>query len=187
MAEKQIIEEIKEYDPNFQKGEFKRWCRLVLEKLQEAWTNKDLVTLKAHEVKELYQLHEKQLQAMKAQDIINVTKDMEIDEVEIKDYNRLTNHEIFDVTMKVTLIDYYQEEKSGRILSGRQNQKVTAIYEIEVEREKNFLSEWLVDKSINECPYCGAPINPAKEKQCEYCQRMFITMDNSYKIKSIKI
>ena len=65
MVEKEIVEEIKKYDANFSKIEFKRWCGEVLKILQEAWSKKDLETLKYYEVERLYLLHEEQLKAIK--------------------------------------------------------------------------------------------------------------------------
>lgn len=187
MTEKDIIEEIKKYDPNFSKVEFKRWCGDVLKTLQEAWSKKDLATLKYHEAKELYQLHENQLKVMQERKIVNITKDMEIGKIEITDYNRMPDCEIFKVIISVSLIDYYQKENSMQILSGYLNQKVNADYKLEIARDKDFLTEWLVDKSITVCPNCGATINMLQQKKCEYCETEFITMDNSYKIKALEI
>ena len=187
MVEKDVIEEIKRYDPNFSKIEFNRWCGDVLKILQEAWSKKDLETLKYYETKNLYKLHEKQLNAMKEREVVNITKDMEIGKIKIIDYNRMPDCEIFKVIISVSLIDYYQKENSMLILSGSLNQKVNVDYKLEIVRVKGFLTDWLVDKSITVCPNCGATINLLQQNKCEYCDSMFITMNNSYKIKELEI
>lgn len=187
MVEKEIVEEIKKYDANFSKIEFKRWCGEVLKILQEAWSKKDLETLKYYEVERLYLLHEEQLKAMQKNKIINVTKDMEINEIKIIDYNRMPDCEIFKVIISVSLIDYYQKENSMMILSGSLNQRVNADYKLEIVRDKDFLTDWLVDKSTTVCPNCGAVINLLQQKKCAYCDSVFITMDTSYKIMSLEI
>ena len=83
---------------------------------------------------------------------------MEINEIKIIDYNRMPDCEIFKVIISVSLIDYYQKENSMMILSGSLNQRVNADYKLEIVRDKDFLTDWLVDKSTTVCPNCGAVI-----------------------------
>lgn len=186
MIEKNIVAKIHEDDPNFSKTEFKQWCNQVLGKLQEAWSKKDLETLKYYEAKTLYELHKKQLNVMKERKIINVAKEMEFLETKIIDFERLSDCEVITVEMLVNLIDYYQEEGNGIILSGKIDQKIGANYRLKISRDKYFLTEWLVNNS-SVCYFCGAPINDILQIKCEYCNSVLKTMDNCYKIISLQI
>lgn len=186
MIEKNIVAKIHEDDPNFSKTEFKHWCNQVLEKLQEAWSKKDLETLKYYEVETLYELHAQQLKVMKERKVVNVTKEMNFIETKIIDFERLSDCEVITVNMLVNLIDYYQEEGNGIILSGDINKKTGANYKLKIARDKYFLTEWLMAKG-NVCPFCGAPINNSLQVKCEYCDNILKTMDNCYKVYSLQI
>lgn len=186
MIEKNIVAKIHEDDPNFNKTEFKQWCNQVLGKLQEAWSKKDLETLKYYETTTLYKLHEKQLNTMKENKVVNVVKEMEIIETKIIDFERLSDCEAITVQMFVNLIDYYQEEGNGIVLSGKIDQKVNANYRMKIMRDKYFLTEWLINHN-SVCPFCGAPIKNILQTRCEYCDGVLKTMDSCYKVYSLQI
>lgn len=187
MEEADTIALIKEGDPEFKGARLKQWCNQVLQILQEAWTNKDYQVLKNYETKELYELHKGQLEVMASMDVKNVTKDMEIISTKIVDYQRTANGEVFKIELKVSLIDYYRNLKTKQVLRGRTDEKVNANYMLEIIRDDGFLTEWLTDFNSKTCPNCGAPFNPLSEKKCSYCDSTFITMDNSYKVKTLEL
>lgn len=182
---------IKEIDPAFKEHRFKLWCQQVLFDIQDAWSKKDKEILKKYEVKQLYDLHTSQLDAMTVQNIRNVTKEMTIDDVLITDFKVTKEEELITVILPVSLIDYYEEiipnSKNGYLKKGSKDTKVNAQYTIVFTRPKNFQSSSLVNEEIENCPNCGAPINIQEQEQCAYCDTPFITMNSTYKIKSLKI
>lgn len=187
MKEADVIALVKETDPEFSGPRFKQWCNQLLQTLQDAWSNKDYNVLKSCEVKKLYELHKSQLETMASMDVKNVTEDMEIISTKLVDYQRIDNSEVFKVELKVSLIDYYRNVKTKHVLRGWTDEKVNAKYILEIVRDNGFLTEWLTDLSSMTCPNCGAPLNLLSEKKCPYCDSSFITMDNSYKVKTLEL
>lgn len=90
---------------------------------------------------------------MKENKVVNVVKEMEIIETKIIDFERLSDCEAITVQMFVNLIDYYQEEGNGIVLSGKIDQKVNANYRMKIIRDKYFLTEWLINHN-SVCPFC---------------------------------
>ncbi len=107
-------------------------------------------------------------------------------QTKIIDFERLSDCEAITVQMFVNLIDYYQEEGNGIVLSGKIDQKVNANYRMKIMRDKYFLTEWLINHN-SVCPFCGAPIKNILQTRCEYCDGVLKTMDSCYKVYSLQI
>lgn len=157
MIEEDYIKTIQVIDPFFNELEFKKWCQETLILLQEAWSNEDKKILAKYETKKLYTLHAKQLDGMQANDVVNITKDLCINQIELVDVKTSKTEILITVILQVSLIDYYTKTNSSVVIRGKK-EPILATYTLTITRSKEFLSNQFISKETTSCPYCGAPM-----------------------------
>ncbi|WP_028041809.1 TIM44-like domain-containing protein [Candidatus Stoquefichus massiliensis] len=175
-------------DSQFEEKDFYIWCQDVILEIEEAWSCKDIDLLKSYETKELFIIHQEQLKNMVERHVQNIVKDIDVKKIDIVGYESKNDMDCIETHVELALIDYYQSLDSHEILQGSQIKKRSVKYRIVFVKDRNMVSNGFQTlRSLNVCPYCGAPIDLKKSNHCEYCQRDIHARQSCYKINELEI
>lgn len=165
----QITEFIKQTDMDFNSDKFIAWSKNIFITLQTAWTERDWEKIRTLEKEELFEQHNTQIQEYIRLGRINVMERINVNQAYLHKYVRDENYENLTVCMKVRMIDYIIDEKSGKLLMGSKTADIDTTYLLTFIRSKG-VTTTLIDGVIsNSCPHCGAPVDSASAGRCEYC------------------
>lgn len=163
------IEKIKAVDPDFSADKFKTFAGEVYITLQEAWEAKDWKGVRPFESNALFNTHNRQIQEyidMNKTDHMNMQN---IREVTIADYKEDGNQEVIVVKLYASLLNYVTDDNTGKIIEGSDSNYVHRHYRLEFIRSKGVKTVVDKDRSVSNCPNCGAPTTLTSSGECEYC------------------
>ena len=161
------INEIKKYIPEFNTNEFLSMGYDVFIRIENAWMNFDLESIRDCITDEMFNMYESQLTSMEMKGeqnimsgfnkinwcITNATKENNILEVKAKYY--------------VEFYDYIINRETKKVVRGNNNRKIKMLYEF------TFIKD-IENAKLEKCPNCGAPININSAGICEYCNSKIV-------------
>lgn len=168
-ATEQITEFIKQNDENFDTEQFLLWAKNIFITIQTAWAQRDWEKIRTIEKEELFEQHNAQLQEYIRLGRINCIERINVNQAFLHKYVRDENFEHLTVCMKVRMIDYIIDEKSGKLLKGNKDNDVYMTYLLTFTRRKGIKTTLINGVISNSCPHCGAPVDSASAGRCEYC------------------
>ena len=164
-----ITEFIKQSDIDFNTEKFIAWSKNIFITLQTAWSERDWEKIRTIEKEELFEQHNAQLQEYIRLGRINCIERINVNQAFLHKYVRDENFEHLTVCMKVRMIDYIIDEKSGKLLKGNKDNDVYMTYLLTFTRRKGIKTTLINGVISNSCPHCGAPVDSASAGRCEYC------------------
>ena len=164
-----ITEFIKQSDTDFNAEKFIAWSKNIFITLQTAWSERDWEKIRTIEKEELFEQHNAQLQEYIRLGRINCIERINVNQAFLHKYVRDENFEHLTVCMKVRMIDYIIDEKSGKLLKGSKDDDVFMTYLLTFTRRKGIKTTLINGVISNSCPHCGAPVDSASAGRCEYC------------------
>lgn len=164
-----ITEFIKQTDIDFNAEKFIAWSKNIFITLQTAWSERDWEKIRTLEKEELFEQHNTQLQEYIRLGRINCIERINVNQAFLHKYVRDDNFENLTVCMKVRMIDYIIDEKSGKVLNGSKTDDVFMTYLLTFTRRKGIKTTLIDGVIANSCPHCGAPVDSASAGRCEYC------------------
>lgn len=181
-----IIESIQRIDPAFDEELFKTWAEEVFVTLQEAWTEKEWKKIRPFESDALFATHAKQLNDLIDKGLTNRVERIAIRDTKISEFETKGANETVSVIMKVSLRDYYVDDKTNRIVEGNPNQEIFVVYKLKFVRTAGVKTTNLSTKSVTNCPNCGAPTEITSSGQCPYCKSVITTGEYTFVLASLK-
>ena len=164
-----ITEFIKQSDIDFNTEKFIAWSKNIFITLQTAWSERDWEKIRTIEKEELFEQHNAQLQEYIRLGRINCIERINVNQAFLHKYVRDENFEHLTVCMKVRMVDYIIDEKSGKLLKGSKDKDVYMTYLLTFTRRKGIKTTLINGVISNSCPHCGAPVDSASAGRCEYC------------------
>ena len=164
-----ITEFIKRSDVDFNTEKFIAWSKNIFITLQTAWSERDWEKIRTIEKEELFEQHNAQLQQYISLGRINCIERINVNQAFLHKYVRDENFEHLTVCMKVRMVDYIIDEKSGKLLKGSRDDDVYMTYLLTFTRRKGIKTTLINGVISNSCPHCGAPVDSASAGRCEYC------------------
>ena len=171
-ATEQITEFIKQTDENFDTEQFLLWAKNIFIIIQTAWAKRDWEKIRTIEKEELFEQHNAQLQEYIRLGRINCIERINVNQAFLHKYVRDENFEHLTVCMKVRMVDYIIDEKSGKVLMGNKNEVFDTIYQMTFTRRKGIKTNLINGLIVNVCPHCGATVESASAGVCQYCGRV---------------
>ena len=136
-------------------------------RIQEAWMNFTLDSVKDSLSDELYNQYVAQLDTLKVKNQRNVMSDFEYLLCAIKGVQEVNDTQILEVILKVKCKDYIIDDNTKKVLRGNKNKVHTYTYELHLERSR--------DTSVNNCPNCGGQLDPkGNAVTCPYCNSKIV-------------
>lgn len=164
----EIINFIRQKDPNFSADEFLSYARNVYVNIQYAWSNRNLEPVRIYLHDNLYNQTQKQIDKKIANGVVNIINSINVDTAYLTAYRRDRELEYVTVYLKATLTDYEINEKTGQLLRGDPNARYQLRYTLKFTRNLN-VKTFDNNHTVHYCPNCGAEIEMSSSGKCRYC------------------
>lgn len=182
-----IENKIKSIDANFNKEEFISWAKDIFVKLQMAWTKRDWEEIRLYETNELFEQHKTQLQGYINNGTINVMDRICVNYAKLNRFEQTADKDILSITLNSSMIDYIKDEKTGAVLKGNTENRLTNTYRLTFIRKKGVLTQAGGPKVASaNCPNCGAPTKVALAGKCEYCGSIIKIEDHGWVLSNLE-
>ena len=186
-SEENVERKIKAVDEMFNKEEFSAWTRSLFMKLQEAWTARDWSTIRVFETNELFEQHKTQLQGYINNGTINVMDRICVNYAKLNKFYQTSDKDILKIALNSSMVDYIKDEKTGNVLKGNTETRLTHTYILTFVRKRGVLTQAGGPKVASaNCPNCGAPTKVALAGKCEYCGSLIKIEDHGWVLSNLE-
>jgi predicted lipid-binding transport protein (Tim44 family) len=138
---------IRQYDPYFDEAKFQEWCTDTFFKIQAAWGNRDMTTVRNLVTDEMYRIFHGDTEALKAQKKINRLENIAVRSVDITEAWQESGSDFITVRVFANLLDYNVDETSGQVVEGSKTDPV------------KFEEYWTFTRSVGNNPWKLSAIN----------------------------
>lgn len=183
-----IVEsQIREIDQMFSAEKFMQWSKDVFIKLQTAWMERKWENIRLLESNELFQQHSMQLQQLIDTNRINIVDKISVTHTHLNSFRQDGDKEILEMTLKAVMRDYIIDADTKKVLVGNVNQDVYMIYTLTFMRKAGMKTKEFIDeKSITNCPNCGAVTKITSSGKCEYCRSIITTGEHDWVLSNLE-
>jgi predicted lipid-binding transport protein (Tim44 family) len=115
---------IRQQDPYFDAARFQDQCMDTFFKIQGAWANRDMSSVRRLLTEEMYRLLQADVENLKAQRQINRLENIAVRSVDITEAWQESGQDFITVRVYANLLDYTVDEASGQVLAGSQTDPV---------------------------------------------------------------
>jgi len=165
-----VANEVRRVDKFFNDEQFLAFAKNMFIKLQTAWSNRDWEIIRTIESESLYEQHSKQLQEYINKKQINKIERIGVNFAELVSFAQDNEKDILVVALNSSMLDYIIDERSGMILKGSRDNRLTNTYKLIFIRKKGVITEsGTAETKTTNCPNCGAPTNITSSGKCEFC------------------
>ena len=185
--EEDIENKIKAIDANFNREEFLAWSKDVFVKLQMAWTKRDWEEIRLYETNELFEQHKTQSQGYINNGTINVMDRICVNYAKLNKFYQTSDKDILKIALNSSMVDYIKDEKTGNVLKGNTETRLTHTYILTFVRKRGVLTQAGGPKVASaNCPNCGAPTKVALAGKCEYCGSLIKIEDHGWVLSNLE-
>lgn len=154
-------------DPQFVWPAFQARVGLIFQRMQLAWSNRDVSQARPFVSDNLFQMLAYWTEAYRKAALRNVTEQAQIEGMELV---RVTSDRFYDaltIRLRATSLDFTIADADGRIVAGSRN------------RRRRYTEYWTLIRGVNRkgtarsdatCPSCGAPLAIEMAGNCAYCR-----------------
>jgi predicted lipid-binding transport protein (Tim44 family) len=132
---------IRQFDPGFDEPRFQEWCMDTFFKIQGAWANRDMGTVRTLLSDEMYRILQGDADALKAQKKINRLENIAVRSVDITEAWQESGSDFIRVRVYANLLDYNVDEISGQVVEGSKTDPV------------KFEEYWTLTRSVGDNPW----------------------------------
>ncbi len=115
---------IRQYDPAFNEARFQEASMDNFFKIQGAWANRDMATVKNLLTDDMYRIFQGDADALKAQKKINRLENIAVRSVDITEAWQESGSDFITVRVLANLLDYNVDETSGQVIEGSKTEPV---------------------------------------------------------------
>ena len=183
----EVAEEIRKIDPKFSSDAFIGWSREVFLKIQKAWSDRKWEEIRPFESNELFSQHSAQLQEYIDNHKINKIEKIAIKHVSLNSFMVDGDKEVLTVHLDAVMRDYVVDDTTNKVLESDPNKDWHMRYVMTFNRKAGVKTEpGLSNKSVTNCPNCGAPTEITSAGKCEYCKSVITTGDHDWVLSDIR-
>jgi predicted lipid-binding transport protein (Tim44 family) len=118
------LQHIKSMDPLFGEDKFKDQAMDIFFKIQGAWSDRDMSTVKHLLTGEMFSILQEDADKMRKEGQINKLENIAVREVNLTEAWQEAGQDYLTVRVYATLLDYTVDEKTGEIISGSKTEPV---------------------------------------------------------------
>ena len=172
---------IKGHDPNFSASDFVSFVKRVYIDIQTAWCKRDLMPVRAFLHDNLYDATAKQVQSKIEQGVVYHYESMVVNTAYLTSYAKDAQFEYLTLYLNARMIDWQEDEKTGKILRGDKTTRWDLRYKMKFMRSAGVLTKEAVSGvSGCNCPNCAAPLEMTSSAKCAYCDTVVTTGQYSW-------
>lgn len=182
----EISNAVMKYDPAFSSEKFISRAKEAFITLQRAWSERDFDKVRNFEKEELFNQHKRQLDEYISKGWINELSRININQAYLFKYVRDNEYEYLTVYFDTRMGDYIKDENTGNIIKGDPAKDYYLKYLYTFMRKTGVLTDPAKsNKSVTNCPNCGAPTTVTSSGQCEYCGSVITTGEFDWVLSDI--
>jgi predicted lipid-binding transport protein (Tim44 family) len=140
---------IRQFDPAFDEARFQDVCMDTFFKIQGAWANRDMSTVKHLLTDEMYRLFQEDADKLRAQKKINRLENIAVRSVDITEAWQESGSDFMTVRVYANLLDYNVDETTGQVVEGSKTEPV------------KFEEYWTFTRPVGDNPWQLSAINQA--------------------------
>lgn len=140
---------IRQMDPDFAEAKFQDLCMDVFFKIQGAWANRDMSSVRNLLTEEMYRLLQSDADQLKSQGRINRLENIAVRSVDLTEAWQELGADFITVRVYANLLDYTVDESSGQVLEGSKTDPV------------KFEEYWTFTRPVGSNPWQLSAINQA--------------------------
>lgn len=140
---------IQQFDSSFNEARFQEWCTDTFFKIQGAWANRDMATVRNLLTDEMHRILQGDADALKAQKKINRLENIAVRSVDITEAWQESGSDFITVRVYANLLDYNVDETTGQVVEGSKTDPV------------KFEEYWTFTRSVGNNPWQLSAINQA--------------------------
>lgn len=154
--------EIKNIIPNFNSKEFLEEAFDIYKRVQIAWMNFDLDSVRDVITDEMYNMYSSQLDTLSVKGEKNIMENMILQDSYVSAIKEQNGIVTLTVISDIKQNDYIIDEKTGNVLRGNKNTVMYMTYELKFAKSLN--------AKVDKCPNCGADLGEMNGSTvCQYC------------------
>jgi predicted lipid-binding transport protein (Tim44 family) len=138
---------IRQFDPYFDETKFKEWGTDTFFKIQGAWANRDMASVRTLLTDEMYRIFQGDTEALKAQKKINRLENIAVRSVDITEAWQESGSDFITVRVFANLLDYNVDEATGQVVEGSKTEPV------------KFEEYWTFTRAVGNNPWQLSAIN----------------------------
>ena len=178
-----MIEEIRNYDTNFNEdvfiGKVDRIFIMILDAIMEG----NILNVKHYINDEIYNRYTELVNSYKNENIIRIFDEMNVKSTKIINYEVKENNIYIDVILVSRYMDYFIDENTGDYISGVNTHRIEEEHKIKFVKKLNSKN---IGVTIN-CPTCGNSLNVNDSGLCMFCKNVIDMSEYDYIIDEIDL
>jgi len=168
--------------PDFTEEGFKQRVKQVFVGLQQAWTDQKWEKARPFETDQLFQVHLYWITHYRRQQVRNVLENIQVQAVEIVKLQHDAFFDAITVRIHAAMIDYTINYAGSYMGGDRKQPRYFTEYWTFIRRGGVKES----DKTLDQCPNCGAELNIGMAGKCNYCNNIITTGEFSWILSMIE-
>lgn len=182
-----IENEVQADDPLFNKAEFLSFASDLFIKLQYAWSDRNLESVRVFQTPELYEQTLSQINRYVANKQINKLERVSVNVAKLYKFEKQGDRECLSVILESKMIDYIIDETTGKLLKGSKDLNKVNAYVLTFVRKEGVKTreDGKVTATMN-CPNCGAATEILSSGKCPYCGSVITTTNHNWALSSLK-
>ena len=185
--DKVIEDKIQIDDKMFNKAEFLSWVNDMFVKLQYAWSDRNLESVRYFLTPELFEQTNNQIQRYINDKRVNKLERVSVNISKLYSYEKQGDRDILKVILESKMIDYIVDENTGKIIRGNQTSNIVNPYILTFVRKTGVKTpEGGVKPVTMNCPNCGGATTILSSGKCPYCGSIITTRDNNWALSEMK-
>lgn len=180
------VSEYKTLDPGFSESSFKERLSNLYVKLQAAWHERDLESIRPYLTDAFYQQSDRQLSEIRKSGITPFVENIAVLQVRLSGFYEEAGLDHMKARLRTRIVNYEISDETGKVVSGSRTQEKIMEYEWDLCRKSGVRTEQLsAPKSVN-CPQCGASLTINQTAECPYCGSIVTVVNEDWALDNIK-
>ena len=177
---------LKQKDPNFSEADFSVMISNLYIRLQNCWAAKNIEELRPYLSDAVYSSADSQLDEYRKTNTTNRIEHPTVLGVDVRGWKSDGEMDSVIVSLRTRIVDYVVRDADDSLLSGSKTAEKFMEYEWELVRSSNTLTQTQQERTVHNCPNCGAPLNINRTAKCEYCGSIITVKEFDWVLNSIK-
>ena len=175
-----------ELDQGFDTEAFKEKLSNLYVQCQNAWTDKNMESLRPYLTDAMYAQFDRQLESYRVKHQTNRVERISVLGVELSGWKQAGGKDIIVAELRTRIVDYVVDDNTGTIVRGSDRQEKFMTYEWTLVRTSGQTTGQASGMTGQICPSCGAHVDINHTAVCEYCGTVLTTDTFDWVISNIK-
>jgi len=179
------LDTITKNDPGFNKERFVDYVETTFFSVQDAWTKKNLTSIRGLVTDAQYQRFLVQIQEMQRRGVTNVLDNIAIKDVKLVKVDRDQQYETIVTSLTASMIDYKTDDSTKKVVEGEPGTRNIFTEYWTFMRSSSAKTKNTEGLTAMKCPNCGAPLDITEAGECQYCKAHVVSGEFNWVLSNI--